>query len=235
MIMFNLRKVDSGGSPVTFTRWSRCRCVICELFSQLHIKQTSWLTGLEEAWRCVFQIWIIHYMLWPLVMTVSFWEPLWFWEAGRYRNREAPLALLPTNPLCTTPGWHTNDGGNDLDFYSGTSYGRHKTVWMRHIHGMFLVLFFLLLSLGLRQRWSAVTVIGAHSLLNPNSSQKCLGCMCAAPHKPLCTFSNQTCFREGNLAWQIDRLTRGLQDRAITQVVLRVFEENGEWKLSCPS
>lgn len=68
------------------------------------------------------------------VLWGACWEPLWFWEAERYRNREAPLALLPTNPLCTTPGWHTNDGGNDLDFYSGTSYTRHKTLWMSHFH-----------------------------------------------------------------------------------------------------
>lgn len=68
------------------------------------------------------------------VLWGACWEPLWFWEAERYRNREAPLALLPTNPLCTTPGWHTNDGGNDLDFCSGTSYRWHKTLWTSHFH-----------------------------------------------------------------------------------------------------
>lgn len=115
-------------------------------FSQLLIKQTWWIMSLEECWRCISQIWIIHYTLQPLVIGLwgASWEPLWFWEAGRYRNREAPLALLPANPLCTTPGWHTNDGGNDLDFYCGTSYRRHTAVWKSNFHLNFVLFCFFL-------------------------------------------------------------------------------------------
>lgn len=130
------------------------------------------------------------------VLWGACWEPLWFREAECYRNREAPLALLPTNPLCTTPGWHTNDGGNDLDFYSGTSYRWHKTLWTSHFHMNSYLLFsccwffFFLLSLNQRMERSY-----SHTLfLPPIHPKNRLQCVRAAAQTPPRTFLHQTRF-----------------------------------------
>lgn len=158
--MFNLRKSDLGGLPVTFTQCLCCCCVICS--SQMHIEQSLWPMGLEKVHLSnMNHSFRTAATCHDCVLWGACWEPLWFWEAGRYRNREAPLAWLAANPLCSTPGWHTNDGGNDLDFYSGTSYRRHKTVWTSHLHVIFFFLFFFILSLSLRQRWSTVPFVRA--------------------------------------------------------------------------